>query len=149
MDWLVRNGEYYLKPESRGTNWMLLYKKAQVHYEPLGVVAAIVSWNYRTRTLPSELFEYLSTPCIALHNVFSPILAAIFAGNACVVKCSENVVWSTQWYVSAIKEALRVCGQNPELVQVIICALRRVYSPTNEAYPLISLYAVIRKTQKH
>ncbi|KIP11111.1 hypothetical protein PHLGIDRAFT_125015 [Phlebiopsis gigantea 11061_1 CR5-6] len=103
MDWLVRNGEYYLKPESRGTNWMLLYKKARVHYEPLGVVAAIVSWNY------------------PLHNVFSPVLAAIFAGNACVVKCSESVVWSTQWYVSAIKEALRVCGQNPELVQLVCC----------------------------
>lgn len=54
----------------------------------------------------------------ALHNVFSPILAAIFAGNACVVKCSESVVWSTQWYVAAIKECLRVCGQDPELIQV-------------------------------
>lgn len=47
MDWLVTHGEYYLKPESRSTNWMLIYKSAKVYYEPLGVVAAIVSWNYR------------------------------------------------------------------------------------------------------
>lgn len=25
----------------------MCYKKSEVHYEPLGVVAAIVSWNYR------------------------------------------------------------------------------------------------------
>ena len=48
MDWLVTHGERYLKPESRSTNWMLVYKSAKVYYEPLGVVAAIVSWNYRT-----------------------------------------------------------------------------------------------------
>lgn len=47
MDWLVEHGERYLKPESRSTNWMMIYKSAKVHYEPLGVVAAIVSWNYR------------------------------------------------------------------------------------------------------
>ena len=47
MDWLVTHGEHYLKPETRSTNWMLVYKSAKVYYEPLGVVAAIVSWNYR------------------------------------------------------------------------------------------------------
>lgn len=47
MDWLVNHGERYLKPESRTTNWLLAYKSAKVYYEPLGVVAAIVSWNYR------------------------------------------------------------------------------------------------------
>ena len=59
MDWLVRHGESYLKPESRGTNWMLTYKKAKVYYEPLGVVAAIVSWNYRTRLCSLLLFAYI------------------------------------------------------------------------------------------
>ncbi|THG94255.1 hypothetical protein EW026_g7180 [Hermanssonia centrifuga] len=103
MDWLVNWGEYYLKPESRSTNWMLVYKSAKVYYEPLGVVAAIVSWNY------------------PLHNAWSPILAALFAGNGIIVKCSEHVIWSTQWYISAIKECLRVCGQNPELVQLVCC----------------------------
>lgn len=54
----------------------------------------------------------------ALHNLFSPILAGIFAGNAVVVKCSENVVWSSQWFINAIKECLRACDKDPELVQV-------------------------------
>lgn len=27
---------------------MMFYKRSEVHYEPLGVVAGIVSWNYRS-----------------------------------------------------------------------------------------------------
>lgn len=26
---------------------MLSYKRSELHYEPLGVAAAVVSWNYR------------------------------------------------------------------------------------------------------
>ena len=58
LDWLVTWGEHYLKPESRSTNWMLTYKSAKVYYEPLGVVAAIVSWNYRKQS--SKLYQYLN-----------------------------------------------------------------------------------------
>ena len=47
MDWLLRHGEKYLRPESRSSPFLMFYKKSEVHYEPLGVVAAIVSWNYR------------------------------------------------------------------------------------------------------
>jgi acyl-CoA reductase-like NAD-dependent aldehyde dehydrogenase len=47
MDWLIKHGERVLRPDSRYPNMMLLYKKSQVYYEPLGVVAALVSWNYR------------------------------------------------------------------------------------------------------
>lgn len=57
----------------------------------------------------------------ALHNAWSPILAGIFAGNGVVLKCSENVIWSTAWFVGAIQEALRVCGHDPELVQLVCC----------------------------
>lgn len=57
----------------------------------------------------------------ALHNAWSPILAGIFAGNGVVLKCSENVIWSTAWFVGAIKEALRACGHDPELVQLVYC----------------------------
>lgn len=46
-DWLINHGERYLKPESRSNNFLTFYKSAEVHFEPLGVVAAIVSWNYR------------------------------------------------------------------------------------------------------
>ena len=47
MEWLMKHGESALRDETRRSNFMLFYKKSQVIYEPLGVVAAIVSWNYR------------------------------------------------------------------------------------------------------
>ena len=62
----------------------------------------------------------------ALHNAWSPIVAAIFAGNAIVLKCSEHVVWSTNWFVGAIHQCLRACGYKSsiqELVQVRIMSL--------------------------
>ncbi|KAG5647167.1 hypothetical protein DXG03_001122 [Asterophora parasitica] len=103
MEWLIYHGENAIKPETRAGNFMLSYKKSQVHYEPLGVVAAIVSWNY------------------PLHNAWSPILASIFAGNGVILKCSEHVIWSTNWFVGAINECLSVCGHDPNLVQVVCC----------------------------
>lgn len=48
MEWLLKYGEAALRTETRHTNLMLAYKKSVVRYEPLGVVAAIVSWNYRS-----------------------------------------------------------------------------------------------------
>ena len=47
MEWLINHGEQVLRPETRSNPLMLSYKKCQVRYEPLGVVAGIVSWNYR------------------------------------------------------------------------------------------------------
>jgi acyl-CoA reductase-like NAD-dependent aldehyde dehydrogenase len=76
---------------------------AQVHYEPLGLVAALVSWNY------------------SFHNLISPILAALFAGNTIVVKCSEQVAWSSAWYIGGIKACLRACGMDEDVVQLVIC----------------------------
>ena len=46
----------------------MFYKRARVEYVPLGVVGAIVPWNY------------------PFHNIFNPLTAALFAGNACVIK---------------------------------------------------------------
>lgn len=54
----------------------------------------------------------------ALHNVLSPIVAGLFAGNAVVVKCSEHVAWSSTYFVGAVKERLTECGWDPDLVQV-------------------------------
>ena len=53
-EWLMKHGESYLRPETRHSNFMMFYKKSQVIYEPLGVVAAIVSWNYRSFYVPSS-----------------------------------------------------------------------------------------------
>lgn len=118
MDWLIDHGEKYLKPETRSSPFMQIYKKSQVHYEPMGVVAAIVSWNYRMSALFFVITSFRSHIFSALHNAWSPILAAIFAGNGIVLKCSEQVIWSTTWFVGAIHECMRACGFNPELVQV-------------------------------
>ncbi|EGO21748.1 hypothetical protein SERLADRAFT_451764 [Serpula lacrymans var. lacrymans S7.9] len=106
LEWLINHGEKALRTETRSSNMILSYKKSQLVYEPKGVVAAIVSWNY------------------PLHNAWSPIIASIFAGNAVVLKCSEHVIWSTTWFVGAIQECLRACGYKHavlELVQVVCC----------------------------
>jgi acyl-CoA reductase-like NAD-dependent aldehyde dehydrogenase len=54
LEWILKHGERALRPERRRSNLLLSYKTSVVHYEPLGVVAAIVSWNYRP--LPFLLF---------------------------------------------------------------------------------------------
>lgn len=58
---------------------------------------------------------------VALHNAWSPILAALFSGNGIILKCSEHVVWSTSWFVGAISACLEACGHNPDLVQMVCC----------------------------
>lgn len=48
LDWLLDHGARVLGPETRRSSFLTIYKHAEVHFEPLGVVAALVSWNYRT-----------------------------------------------------------------------------------------------------
>ena len=45
LRWTIANGESVLRPEKRGTNLLMFYKRNEVRYEPLGVVAACVSWK--------------------------------------------------------------------------------------------------------
>lgn len=52
----------------------MFYKSARVEYHPLGIVGAIVPWNY------------------PFHNVFNPLTAALFAGNALVIKVSFSML---------------------------------------------------------
>lgn len=105
INWVLDNGEAALKPSSRpGPSSMLMkYKKAEVWYEPRGVVGALVSWNY------------------PFHNLLNPVIAAIFAGNGVVVKCSERVRWSSEFFVQLVKTALRICDIDEDLVQLICC----------------------------
>lgn len=46
LSWLAGSGEQYLQPESRDTGRMMMMKKVRVEYIPLGVIGAIVPWNY-------------------------------------------------------------------------------------------------------
>ncbi|KAF8477284.1 Aldehyde/histidinol dehydrogenase [Kalaharituber pfeilii] len=103
IKYLLDYGEQALKPEKRPTSFMMVYKKAELRYEPLGVVAALVSWNY------------------PFHNLIGPIISSIFAGNGIIVKGSENTAWSSQFFLSIMKGALSACGHNPDLVQSIMC----------------------------
>lgn len=58
-----------------------------------------------------------------MHNFLSPVIAALTAGNAIIVKVSENAAFSSLAYLSAIHSCLLACGfSNAEnLVQVALC----------------------------
>lgn len=46
LAWTIKHGEAALRPERRPTNLLMLYKRNEVRWEPLGVVGACVSWKY-------------------------------------------------------------------------------------------------------
>ncbi|GAA5972474.1 hypothetical protein JCM3765_001212, partial [Sporobolomyces pararoseus] len=96
------------------TNLLLAHKVSKVVYEPLGVVSAIVSWNY------------------PVHNALSPIIAALFSGNAIVVKPSENVAWSSLQVIEAVRSCLAACGEDPELVQIAVTLPESVEALTGD-----------------
>ena len=99
--WLLREGVRWLKPERRSSGAMMFYKKATLEFHPVGVMGAIVPWNY------------------PFHNVFNPLVANVFAGNALVVKVSEHASWSSQYYGRAIKACLKAAGAPEDLVQIV------------------------------
>ncbi|KAI6249358.1 hypothetical protein HI914_02600 [Erysiphe necator] len=102
LNWTCLHGEKALIPSKRPTNFLMAYKRNYVRYEPLGVVAALVSWNY------------------PFHNLIGPIISAIFTGNGIIVKVSEHTAWSATYFTRIVKEALQVCGHNPQLVQTVV-----------------------------
>ncbi|KAI1300433.1 Aldehyde/histidinol dehydrogenase [Xylaria venustula] len=103
LQWTIKHGEKALRPSKRPTNLLLSYKKGTVHYEPLGVVAALVSWNY------------------PFHNLIGPVISSIFAGNGVVVKVSEQTCWSAAYYTGIARGALAAHGHDPALVQSVVC----------------------------
>ncbi|KAI1434801.1 Aldehyde/histidinol dehydrogenase [Xylaria sp. CBS 124048] len=103
LEWTIKHGEKALRPSKRPTNLLLSYKKATVYYEPLGVVAAIVSWNY------------------PFHNFIGPVISSIFAGNGIVVKVSEQTCWSSAYYTNIARGALIAHGHDPALIQTVVC----------------------------
>jgi acyl-CoA reductase-like NAD-dependent aldehyde dehydrogenase len=103
LKWTIDHGEKALTAESRPTNFLMMYKKNMVTYEPLGVVSACVSWNY------------------PFHNFISPVISAIFAGNGIVVKPSEQTAWCTTFFLEIIRGALSSCGHSRDLVQSVVC----------------------------
>ena len=53
LKWTIQHGERALRAEQRPRNLLMMYKTNEVRWEPLGVVAACVSWKYVTALLPS------------------------------------------------------------------------------------------------
>lgn len=103
LKWTIDHGEEALRTESRPTNLLMMYKKNTVRYEPLGVIATCVSWNY------------------PFHNFISPVISALFAGNSIIVKPSEHTAWSAAFFYNIIREAILSCGQSEYLVQNLVC----------------------------
>ncbi|KAI3620191.1 hypothetical protein CBS9595_002158 [Malassezia furfur] len=114
LNWTLSNGEKVLRPETRSGNLLLAHKRCTVVHEPLGVVAACVSWNY------------------PVHNMLGPIIAAVFAGNAILVKCSEHVAWTSQQVILGVHRCLATCGLPTELVQLVVCAPEHAESLTRD-----------------
>ncbi|KAK9086290.1 hypothetical protein Syun_028684 [Stephania yunnanensis] len=101
ITWLLSEGERWLKPEYRSSGRSMLHKKSRVEFHPLGVIGAIVSWNY------------------PFHNIFNPMLAAVFSGNGIVIKVSEHASWSGCFYFRIIQAALAAVEAPDNLVHVI------------------------------
>ncbi|ODV91673.1 hypothetical protein CANCADRAFT_147326 [Tortispora caseinolytica NRRL Y-17796] len=105
LNWVCLHGEKSIRKSTRpgSSNVFMKYKSAYVIYEPLGVVSALVSWNY------------------PLHNFIGPVIAALFTGNAIVVKCSEQVVWSSKKFLQIVHDSLRLNGFDENVVQLVYC----------------------------
>ncbi len=71
IKWYENNAERVLGNERVSTGMVMAHKKAEIRYEPIGVVGIISPWNY------------------PLTLSMGPIMAALFAGNTVVLKPSE------------------------------------------------------------
>ena len=100
LRWTAANGERHLRPE-RVSSGLFVHKKARLEFHPLGVIGAIIPWNY------------------PFQNIMNPLIPALMAGNGFVVKPSEWVAWSADGFVQLVRDALVAEGQSPELVQVV------------------------------
>ncbi len=100
LRWTIANGETHLLPE-RMSSGLFAHKRATVLYEPLGVIGVICPWNY------------------PLQNVMGPTIPALFAGNAVVVKVSEQVAWSSERIQRIFDEALESAGHSKDLVRLV------------------------------
>jgi len=101
IQWLCSEGETHLRPERRSAGRVCFYKSARVEWHPRGVMGAIVPWNY------------------PFHNILNPLTAALFAGNAIVIKVSEHASWSSLFYLRLIHACLAAAGAPTDLVQLV------------------------------
>ena len=101
LRWTASRGEDVLAEEVRDVGLMTIHKRAAVNYVPFGVIGAIVSWNY------------------PFHNIYGPMISALFAGNAFVGKTSEYSSYYASFYEKIVREGLRQLGQPEDLVTFV------------------------------
>jgi acyl-CoA reductase-like NAD-dependent aldehyde dehydrogenase len=101
LSWTAHYGENYLQEEVREVGLISIHKRASVSYLPLGVVSAIVSWNY------------------PFHNIIGPMISALFAGNAFVGKVSEWSSFYTSYYQDIVRNAIVKLGYSADLVTFV------------------------------
>lgn len=100
LRWTLRHAEKHLRPE-RVSSGLLVHKRARIEFHPLGVIGAIIPWNY------------------PFQNVMNPLIPAIAAGNAFVAKPSEWVAWSASRLVPLVRKAIEGAGHDPDIVQIV------------------------------
>lgn len=98
--WTVNHGEKHLRPEPVPSG-LFVHKKAHIEFLPRGVVGIVAPWNY------------------PLQNVLGPVIPALFAGNACVVKVSEHVAHSAGRIQWIFDEAFDHFGLPRDLVRLV------------------------------
>lgn len=72
IDNTLKNLDKWMADTEIDAPFVCIPSKNRIHYDPLGVVLVIGTWNYPVFTL------------------FEPVVSAIAAGNAVVMKPSEN-----------------------------------------------------------
>lgn len=148
LQWLIKHGEEYLRPESRAGNLILSHKSAKVRLSSLVFQTAAKLTTVVAPSLPTRSTTNLSEPSQpvslgttvslsssfsrmflrrrahasrsspAFHNSLSQISAALFSGNSLVLKCSEQVAWSSNFFVDVVRTCLAEHGFDPEVLQV-------------------------------
>lgn len=98
--YLLTHGEQDLQPEARPSG-LMVHKAARVEYHPMGVIGVICPWNF------------------PFHNIFCPVVPALFAGNAVIAKTSELASSSAAAYQQMVADVLKQTGHSPDLVQII------------------------------
>jgi coniferyl-aldehyde dehydrogenase len=97
VKYATRNLKRWMKPESRSVGMNFWPGRARVEYQPLGVVGIVSPWNY------------------PLLLAISPLVDALSAGNAAMIKPSEY----TPAFSSLLKEAIAQVF-SPEEVTVVL-----------------------------
>jgi coniferyl-aldehyde dehydrogenase len=78
----------WMEPEAREVSWVFAPARAEIQYQPLGVIGIISPWNY-----PFQL-------------AIEPLVAALAAGNAVMIKPSELTPKTADIIDSVCREAL-------------------------------------------